>query len=90
VLPRIRNGELLEIIDSSGTPSPRAGQPPGTLSQRVSYWESAGGSLTKVAVVHRYLRPDGSLGASGLPDPKRVLHRGVIYAPHTQRRRGRS
>jgi hypothetical protein len=82
VLPRIQRGELLEVVDSSGTPSLKAGQPPGTLSQRVSYWETSGGELRKVAVIHRYLRPDGSLGASGLPDPKRVLHEGVIYARH--------
>jgi hypothetical protein len=23
-----------------------------------------------MAIVHQYLRPDGTLGASGLPDPK--------------------
>jgi hypothetical protein len=32
-----------------------------------------------VAVVHQYLRPDGSLGASGLPDPKRLLVNGILY-----------
>lgn len=80
----------MEVIESSGTPSPKAGQPPGTRSQLVSYWESVGGSLTKVAVVHRYLRPDGTLGGSGLPDPKAVLHQGVLYAQHPRRRGGTS
>jgi hypothetical protein len=30
-------------------------------------------------MVHQYLRPDGTLGASGLPDPKLVVHEGVVY-----------
>jgi hypothetical protein len=32
-----------------------------------------------VAWAHRYLRADGSLGASGLPDPKAVWEDGMIY-----------
>jgi hypothetical protein len=80
VLPRIGD-DLLEVVESSGRPNPKMGQPPGTLSQRVSYWETTGTSLRKVATVHRYLRPDGTLGASGKPDPKRVLHEGKVYAP---------
>jgi hypothetical protein len=82
VLPRITNGELLEIVRSEGQANPKMGQPPGTLSQRVEYWATVGGKLEKTAVVHRYLRPDGTLGASGLPDPKMVLHNGIRYAPH--------
>jgi len=85
VLPRIDRGELLEVVRSEGAPNPRVGEPSGTRSQRVEYWESAGSALRKVATVHRYLRPDGSLGASGLPDPKRVLHEGLLYAPHVER-----
>jgi hypothetical protein len=72
----------MEIVASEGKPNARAGEPIGTLSQRVEYWDTDGAALYKIAVVHRYLRPDGTLGASGLPDPKRVLHDGVIYAPH--------
>jgi len=29
--------------------------------------------------IHRYLQPDGTLGASGRPDPKRVNMGDVIY-----------
>jgi hypothetical protein len=29
--------------------------------------------------VHQYLRPDGTLGLSGRPDPKLVLYEGVVY-----------
>lgn len=83
VLPRL-DKDLIEIVSSEGPPNPRYHQPPGTLSQRVEYWESTGNSLRKVAIVHQYLLPDGTLGASGLPDPKRVLHDGVIFAPHIE------
>jgi len=33
----------------------------------------------EVARVHQYLRTDGTLGASGLPDPKAVLENGILY-----------
>lgn len=33
-----------------------------------------------VAVVHYYRLPDGALGASGLPDPKYLIHLGEHFA----------
>jgi len=33
----------------------------------------------QVAIVHQFRRPDGSLGGDGLPDPKELLHDGVLY-----------
>ncbi len=77
-------GALLEVVTSEGTPRPEAKEPPGTRSQRVEYWEPAEGRLCKVATIHRYLRPDGTLGASGKPDPKRVFYEGEIFAPHVE------
>ncbi len=69
--------ELTEWIVESKVANPEAtGEPPGTRSQMVVY-EDAGGRF--VAMVHRYLRPDDSIGASGYPDPKAVLHQGVLY-----------
>jgi hypothetical protein len=70
------------VMESDGTPSPDVPEPPGTRSQIVSYWEVVGGNLQKVALAHRYMRPDGSLGASGFPDPKQVRHEGQKYALH--------
>jgi hypothetical protein len=49
---------------------------PGTLSQEVRYYD---GENNLVAKAHRYLRPDGTLAASGKPDPKRVMNEGIIY-----------
>ncbi len=48
-----------------------------TYSQRVAYFEEDG---TKVAEVHQYYQPDGTIGASGLPDPKMLLYNGVVYS----------
>lgn len=81
VLPRIARGELLEILISDGQPNPRMRQLAGTRSQLVEYVDAHQGRLVKVALAHRYLRPDGSLGGSGQPDPKRVLHDGILYLP---------
>lgn len=33
------------------------------------------------ALVHQYVRPDGSLGGSGQPDPKLLIEEGVTYIP---------
>jgi hypothetical protein len=66
LLERLRQGQLRPVV-AREWPAPEAsGQPAGTLSQRVLYFE---GELL-VAIVHQYLLPDGSIGASGLPDPK--------------------
>ena len=48
----------------------------GTLSQHIGYYNSDGNLIAKA---HRYLRPDGMLAGSGLPDPKRLIHQAVMY-----------
>ena len=45
-------------------------------SQIVEYWDKFG---TLIARVHQYRMADGSLGASGRPDPKLLRHEGVLY-----------
>lgn len=75
---QIQSGELVETFlhnKELDCPEPWQG-PPGTRSQIVRY-ASPGGEW--VATVHRYLRPDGSLGASGKLDPKRLRIGGIIY-----------
>lgn len=72
-LGRIRSGRLLEVVIESRAPRELPpGEPEGTRSERVEYRTPNGRT---VAVIHRYLRPDGSLGASGKPDPKALLDR---------------
>ena len=56
-------------------PCPLLSEPVGTRSQMVAYFDD----VRKVALVHRYLRPDGTDGASGMPDPKELLDDGVLY-----------
>lgn len=70
ILERANVGELWTIVRKDAHPSPGpAGEPHCTRSQIIYYYEG----LTRVAVAHQYLRRDGSLGASGMPDPKRLL-----------------
>ncbi len=52
-------------------------EPEGTISGLIEIIDPA--TNGRVAVAHRLLRPDGSFGASGLPDPKMVIVDGVIY-----------
>jgi hypothetical protein len=79
-LDRINAGEIREIVlrGAERHPSPMlANEPYCTRSQEVSYIDPA--TDDEVARAHRYLRPDGTIGASGRPDPKRVKHNGVLY-----------
>ena len=75
-LGRLQRGELTQhlIRDREPKPPPH-GMPEGTRSQIIAYRQAG----TQVAIVHQYLRPDGTLGASGLPDPKRLLVNGLLY-----------
>lgn len=69
-------GGLRQEMQRDGHPAPPlANEPFCTRSQIIAYYEPSG---RKVAVVHQYLRPDGALGVSGLPDPQYLLVEGVI------------
>ncbi|GAC1406778.1 MAG: hypothetical protein NVSMB52_20290 [Chloroflexota bacterium] len=74
---RLERGILTAHEVANNHPSaPLAQEPFCTASQLIEYRTAAG---TPVAIVHQYLRPDGTLGLSGLPDPKMILDRGVLY-----------
>jgi hypothetical protein len=51
-------------------------EPYGTRSQTIRYYDS---NRQWVVVVHQYLRPDGTLGASGKQDPKRLRIGNTIF-----------
>jgi hypothetical protein len=55
-------------------------QPVGTKSEMVPIR-----SGPDMAVCHRYLKPDGTLGASGKHDPKMIRHAGVEYICHSSK-----
>jgi hypothetical protein len=73
---RACRNELLTSVEAERPAPPSAGQPPGTMSRVVVYYDLP--SLRRVALVHEYRLPDGTLGASGRPDPKRILLEGEI------------
>lgn len=64
----------------------REKEPEGTITGLVEISDPA--KNQRVAIAHRLLRPDGTLGASGLPDPKMVLVEGIIYLQ--KRKEGRA
>ena len=51
-------------------------EPEGTRSQYVRYSDAKGRWCVEV---HQYLRPDGTLGATGQRDPKRLRIGNIIY-----------
>src|SRR2546426_702993 len=74
---RLKRGELIaDVVRDRHPSSPKANVPYCTRSQLIVYRDAAG---REVATVHQYLRPDGTLGASGLPDPKRLVTGGYLY-----------
>jgi hypothetical protein len=78
---RAQTGEFEERVLWLSHPAPRrSGEPFCTESQMVGYFETSG-NRRRIALVHQYLRPDGSVGASGRPDPKAILDRGTLLIP---------
>jgi len=76
---KVQAGELTEHLMADRHPSsPLAQVPICTRSQVISYVNATG---QEIARVHQYLQPDGTLGASGKPDPKRLVHEGILYFP---------
>lgn len=53
---------------------------PGARSQTIAYVDA---DWHIVAKAHRYLLPDGTLGASGLPDPKKLIVNGEEWVMDT-------
>ena len=61
---------------------PERRQPPGTVAQIVVYFDQG----VPVAEVHQYVLPTGAIGASGLPDPVRVVLNNRVYMQKRKRR----
>lgn len=74
---KTKTGELTTVSLEDRHPALTiANEPFCTRSQMVSYRDA---SDNEVARVHQYLRTDGTIGASGKPDPKRLLVAGTLY-----------
>ena len=66
---RTKDGQLFAKLarpERHADPS-RSGEPYCSMSQTIDYFTPDG---ERVARVHQYLRPDGSIGGKGRPDPK--------------------
>lgn len=84
ILERVQRGNIVEVVTRSSHPaSPVAGEPFCTRSQTVEYYDA---EWDFVAMAHRYLRKDGTIGLSGRPDPKKVVVEGQLYRRGRQRR----
>lgn len=74
---RIKAGELTwkHTYDKHRYP-PLSFLPDCTHSRRTAFFDVDGEKLVEF---HYYLKPDGTLGASGKPDPKELMYNGVLY-----------
>jgi hypothetical protein len=80
---RLRSGVYTAVVRENRHPSlTAANEPFCTQSQMVSYLDQ---NDNEVARVHQYLRTDGSIGASGKPDPKRLLEGDILYRLKTSK-----
>jgi hypothetical protein len=73
---RAERGEIKTVVVHSGVPSSEVGLPVGSKSELISYRDLNNLELSRA---HQYVLPDGRLGASGKPDPKRIFKDGKLY-----------
>jgi len=79
----LKQGQYIPLVRESRHPALMlAKEPFCTQSQMVSYVDQ---NNNEIARVHQYLRPDGTIGASGKPDPKRLLQGDILYRLKTAR-----
>lgn len=70
-------GELTALVLADRHPAlPKAREPFCTQSMIIALKNKKG---KRIALVHLYLRKDGAIGASGKPDPKRLLVGDTLY-----------
>ena len=75
---KVREGVLVKKdIESRHPAKPKAQEPLCTRSMLVGYYAGE----ERVAIAHEYRRKDGTLGASGKPDPKGILQAGELLIP---------
>lgn len=83
---RVEDGEFVAFVFGSHPPGPN---PPdnlqdGALSEEIHYFDRR---LRRRAIVHQYTQPDGTIGASGLPDPKWLMgDDGTLYRLEKQKK----
>jgi hypothetical protein len=76
-MQKLASGELHSILLKARHCDPiKSGQEFCTHSQLVSIQDDDG---SEIARAHQYMKPNGQLGASGMPDPFRLFIGGTIY-----------
>jgi len=76
-LVKIQTKELKEVLLKERHANPlKSGQVFCTYSQIVSFQDL---NASEVIRAHQYKKPDGTLGATKVPDPFRIFFGGVIY-----------
>jgi hypothetical protein len=73
---KVKSGELTEHVMETRLSKSLPNETLEIQSQMLSYRNSTG---MEVARVHQYLRSNGTIAASGKPDPKRLFEEGVLY-----------
>ena len=74
---KVKSGVLVPTnLKDRHLDEPSKREPEYTRSQYIIYRNPNG---EFVAGVHQYLRPDRTLGASGKPDPKRLIVNGILW-----------
>lgn len=74
----VAQGQVTVHVLKEHPAPPGANQAAGTLSQMIAYRDKSGAML---ATAHRYLKPDGTLGGSGRPDPKSLMVGSILHTP---------
>jgi len=69
-LHQYERGDLTKVVTWRGRPDPANNQLPDTKSE---IWELYNNRGDYIARVHAYVRADGTLSASGKPDPKELI-----------------
>jgi hypothetical protein len=69
-------GEFLCCLKKEVAADPESGQPPGTRSLILGLIDRQG---RRLCVVHMFFTPSGTIGGSGLPDPKEIVDDRYVY-----------
>jgi hypothetical protein len=80
---KVIRGELTAYVLEETISTLLTHEPGPIRSQMVSYRDQ---NNQEIARVHQFLRPDDSIAASGMPDPKRLLEGGVLYRLEKKKR----
>jgi hypothetical protein len=73
---KVKSGTLSEVVLESCISKLLQSETVEIISEMVSYRDHEN---NEIARVHQFRRPDGSIAASGRPDPKRLLENGILY-----------